>query len=75
MKLDILTLVASFILVADAVTIPSSQTYVLHEKREAPLKRWVKKSKVDPRATLSMRIGLIQSNLHNGMGEKLIDEM
>ena len=60
---------------AAAVGLSTPNNHVLHEKRGTPLKHWAKRSKLDPRTTLPMRIGLSQSNVHNGVGEKLMDEV
>lgn len=74
MRCNILALaVAACAVTVSTVSIPDN--HVLHEKRSAPLKNWVKRSKVDPRTTLPMRIGLMQSNIHNGVGEKLMGEV
>ena len=58
---------ASFIaafLAALAVAAPSPKGHVLHEKRDTPLKKWVKRSSVKDTTLLPMRIGMVQSNLH-----------
>ena len=64
---------AAFAVTSLAASIPSD--HVLHEKRAAPLKKWAKRSRVPPHQTLPMRIGLTQSNIHNGEGERLMDEV
>ncbi|GAM86246.1 hypothetical protein ANO11243_042580 [Dothideomycetidae sp. 11243] len=65
--------VCALALEATAVSLPSSHT--LHEKRDAPLKQWVKLSTVKREAVLPIRIGLKQNNLDNGVGEKLLLEV
>ena len=59
------TFIAAF-LTAAALAAPSPSGHVLHEKRDAPPKRWVKRSIVDAEEILPMRIGMHQSNLENG---------
>ena len=59
------TFIAAF-LTAAALAAPSLSGHVLHEKRDTPLKRWVKRSIVDDDEILPMRIGMHQSNLENG---------
>ncbi len=45
---------------------PTPANHVLHEKREAAPRHWVKRSKVDQHASLPVRIGLTQSSLDHG---------
>lgn len=73
MRCNILALVTTVAVTASAISTPNN--HVLHEKRDAPLKHWTKRSTVDARAVLPMRIGLTQSNLDNGVGERLMDEV
>ena len=60
-------------LAASAAAAPAPSYHVLHEKREAPLKSWVKRELVSRNARLPMRIGMTQSNLH--IGEDLLMEV
>ena len=60
-----LTLVAVLSVYAFAAP-SSSEHYVVHEKREMSLKRWMKREALQPRGLLPMRIGLTQSNLDKG---------
>lgn len=45
---------------------PTEIKHVLHEKRQNPSSDWVKVSRIDSNAILSMRIGLTQGNLEKG---------
>jgi tripeptidyl-peptidase I len=42
---------------------PVPHTHQRHEKREAQSNVWVKRSRIEPKLYLPMRIGLVQSNL------------
>ncbi|KAF4963087.1 hypothetical protein F66182_18143, partial [Fusarium sp. NRRL 66182] len=53
-------------LTALAVAAPSPARHVLHEKRDRPATDWVKGTRIEGSAILPIRIGLTQSNLHNG---------
>ncbi|OKL58204.1 hypothetical protein UA08_06451 [Talaromyces atroroseus] len=53
-------------LTALAVAAPSSSRHVLHEKRKQPATDWVKGTRIEGSAILPIRIGLTQSNLHQG---------
>jgi tripeptidyl-peptidase-1 len=64
MRFSIVTVAA--VLAALAEASPFAGTHVVHEKRDAPLKKWVKRDALNPRAVLPMRIGLVQSNLDKG---------
>ncbi|RMY17954.1 hypothetical protein D0867_05667 [Hortaea werneckii] len=66
-------LVAAFASSAWALATPVG--HVLHEKRTSPLKQWVKRGEVHSEAVLPMRIGLVQSNIDNGRGVELLDEV
>ena len=59
--------IAAAALAGIATAAPTS-SHVLHEKREAPLRKWVKRSRMvdDGSTKLPMRIGMIQSNLEKG---------
>jgi len=54
------------VLACTATALPASSPLTLHEKRSAPTKQWVKRSRVHGAQTLPMRIGLTQSNLDKG---------
>lgn len=73
MRVHVATLVASLITSSLALATPSK--HVLHEKRTAALKRWAKREEVPSTAVLPMRIGLVQSNIDNGVGASLLDRM
>jgi tripeptidyl-peptidase-1 len=60
------TLIALATLVASVAAIPHPSTHVVHEKRDATPKQWVKRAKLDSRAKLPMRVGLQQRNLEKG---------
>ncbi|KAF2763111.1 putative alkaline serine protease AorO [Pseudovirgaria hyperparasitica] len=62
-------------LVGSALTLTTPSQYEVHEKRNGPLRRWVKLSEVDSTATLPMRIGLTQRNILNGEGDRLLHEI
>ncbi|KAI4154970.1 MAG: hypothetical protein LQ340_001318, partial [Diploschistes diacapsis] len=49
---------------AAAPTAPAS--HVVHEKRDALPRNWVKRSRLEGNVKLPMRVGLTQSNLHKG---------
>ncbi|KAH8703187.1 putative protease S8 tripeptidyl peptidase I [Talaromyces proteolyticus] len=53
-------------LAALSVAAPSPARHILHEKRHRPSTDWVKTSRVESSAILPIRIGLMQTNLHNG---------
>ncbi|RAO73388.1 uncharacterized protein BHQ10_009400 [Talaromyces amestolkiae] len=53
-------------LTALAVAAPSPARHVLHEKRHRPATDWVKGTRIESSAILPIRIGLTQSNLHDG---------
>lgn len=40
--------------------------HVLHEKRDKTSRAWIKRSRLEGKAKLPMRIGLTQSNLETG---------
>jgi tripeptidyl-peptidase-1 len=49
-----------------AAAIPTSSRHVLHEKRDAVPKTWVKRDRLDAATTLPVRIGMTQTNLDKG---------
>lgn len=58
---------SSLLLIALATLIaalPSQSKHVLHEKRDGPMRNWVKRSRVSGASTIPVRIGLTQQNLH-----------
>lgn len=73
MQITLIGLLAALATSAVALSTPSN--HVLHEKRTAPLKKWIKRSEVDGNAKLPMRIGLTQTNIHNGEGAAFLDDM
>lgn len=40
--------------------------HVIHEERKVPSRDWVKGARVEKAAVLSMRVGLVQTNLEVG---------
>ena len=72
MHFSLLAFTAS--LAASAAARPAvPASHVLHEKRDLPPKKWVKRSRLDEEVTLPMRIGMTQSNLH--IGDDLLMEV
>lgn len=64
MQFTLLSIIASL---ATSVAGAAVHTgYVSHEKRDTPARNWIKRAPVSHSATLPMRIGLKQSNLHKG---------
>lgn len=61
---DILALAATLATAVSAIAVPDS--LVLHEKRHAAPRKWVKRDAMPAKSMLPMRIGLKQSNLHRG---------
>jgi tripeptidyl-peptidase-1 len=64
MRFSTLLLGALGVCAAQAAVIPT--THVVHEKRHAPPRKWVKRDRVSSEAILPMRIGLKQRNLEQG---------
>ncbi|KAG9242153.1 peptidase S8/S53 domain-containing protein [Calycina marina] len=65
MKLTVAYLVATFVALCVAAPAPSS--YVVHEKRETQLDKWIKRdSKLNKDSIVPVSIGLTQRNLDNG---------
>ncbi|KXS95550.1 hypothetical protein AC578_5260 [Pseudocercospora eumusae] len=62
-------------LASSALALSTPHRYVSHEKRDAPLKKWVKRDTLSRDAVLPMRFGLRQSNIDNGAGASLMDEL
>lgn len=58
-------------LAAGAPTAPA--THVLHEKREAPARKWERRSLVDRSIKMPVRIGMTQRNLE--IGDDLLMEV
>ncbi|KAK6439473.1 hypothetical protein LTR95_004324 [Oleoguttula sp. CCFEE 5521] len=73
MHFPTLALAASFAATVLSLSTPSS--HVLHEKRHAEPKKWIKLEPVAANARLPMRIGLTQSNIDNGVGAQLLEEI
>lgn len=59
-----LSIVLSIAALASAA--PKPVSHVIHEKRNTPSKDWVKGARIEKDAIIPMRIGLTQTNLHNG---------
>lgn len=62
-------LLSSLLLSALAATVtasPAPSSHSLHERRDAPLKNWIKRDRLTGSTKLPMRIGLTQSNLEDG---------
>lgn len=72
MHLSILSLFGALCAATFALSTPK---YVVHEKRTAPLKQWIKRSELLPTAKLPMRIGLTQRNVENGKGDEILNDM
>ena len=62
MRLSSLALAVA--LVAEAIAIPTVSNHVLHERRDMPMRNWVKRSRVHGASSLPVRIGLTQRNLN-----------
>ncbi|KAF2163435.1 hypothetical protein M409DRAFT_37264 [Zasmidium cellare ATCC 36951] len=61
---DLLISAHLYVATASAIVVPRS--HVVHEERSQTAGRWVKRDRVTTDATLSVRIGLAQSNLEQG---------
>lgn len=59
--------------VTGALAFPAHNDYTLHERRDALPSHWNEGRRLDPKASLPMRIGLTQRNLDHG--EALLAEM
>lgn len=57
-------------LAAVSAALPSQHSHVLHEKRDGPVRNWVKRSRVSGTSKIPVRVGLTQNNLH--MADDLI---
>lgn len=53
-------------LAAQAIAIPVQADHVVHERRGYVPDAWVKRDRLDPAATLPVRIGMTQQNLDKG---------
>lgn len=62
-------------LASSALALSTPSNLVSHEKRTQSLKQWEKRGEVSRRALLPMRIGLKQSNIDNGKGHSLLEEV
>ena len=71
-KMRFLSFAVCLALAAEGLAAPSALTHAVHEKR-ALTRKWTKRDRVSAKATLSMRIGLSQRNLH--MDEELLMEV
>ncbi|KIN00382.1 hypothetical protein OIDMADRAFT_164812 [Oidiodendron maius Zn] len=61
-----LGLLLSAALAAQAISIPVRADHVVHERRGYVPDAWVKRDRLDPAATLPVRIGMTQQNLDKG---------
>ena len=57
--------VGSLALLVQGAVVPN-RGLVVHEKRHAPHREWVKRERILPRAKPPVRIGLKQKDLENG---------
>ena len=63
------------LLAASAVALTTPASHVLHEKRHAAITGWLKRDALGADVKLPMRIGLTQTNIHNGQGAALLEDM
>ena len=49
-----------------AIAVPVAAEHVVHERRDNVPDAWVKRDRLDPGATLPVRIGMAQQNLDKG---------
>ena len=49
-----------------ALAAPTAYDYILHERRDVLPTQWSEGKRLDPTASLPMRIGLVQPNLDHG---------
>lgn len=61
-------LVSFAFFIAWCLAVPTSVPHVVHEKREFTSPKWVKRGRLHPESTFTVRIGLTQSNLHLAHG-------
>jgi len=54
------------ILAAQVAAVPRPGNHVVHERRDAVPKSWIKRDRLDADAELPVRIGMTQSNLERG---------
>ena len=59
-------LLVVFVLAFPIQALTVLKSHVLHEKRATKSTAWIKRDKLSPESTLSMRIGLMQRNLDQG---------
>ncbi|KAN0096089.1 subtilisin-like protein [Hyaloscypha variabilis] len=53
-------------LATHAVAVPHAANHVVHERRDAIPKSWIKRDRIDANVELPVRIGMTQSNLDKG---------
>ena len=67
MPSSFIRILAALAVIGGCFATPVPETHVVHEKRYASAPDgWVKRSKIPSHATVPMRIGLTQNNLHLG---------
>ena len=54
------------VLAAQAAAVPHPANHVVHERRDAVPKSWIKRDRLDVNVELPVRIGMAQSNLDKG---------
>ncbi|KAH6662834.1 peptidase S8/S53 domain-containing protein [Halenospora varia] len=64
MRCIILSAAAVCFAICFAAPATNNHNFVLHEKRDGPAHQWTKRARAHPDEILPVRIGLIQSNLH-----------
>jgi tripeptidyl-peptidase-1 len=53
-------------LATQAAAVPHAANHVVHERRDAIPKSWIKRDRIDANVELPVRIGMTQSNLDKG---------
>jgi tripeptidyl-peptidase-1 len=61
-----LTLCVLGALAAQTVAVPHPANHVVHERRDATSKAWIKRDRLAATVELPVRIGMTQSNLDKG---------
>ena len=60
------TLSVLSVLAAQAAAVPHPVKHIVHERRDALPKSWIKRDRLDANVELPVRIGMTQSNLDRG---------
>lgn len=60
---------------ASALALRTTNSHVVHEKRHAALTGWLKREALAADVKLPMRVGLTQSNINNGQGAALLEDL